>query len=892
MRDRLLRNWARVAATHSRQVILVILILTVLGAVSASRIKMEMRWADLLPMGDPMAQEFDKVLKEYKSASTIIVVLTGDEAKIKGFADKVAPEIEKLKDYVERVEYKVDLKFFEEHGLLLTKAKDLKQSVELFEDLNLVPLLKSINDNFEQTYIEEEEPLNTREKEDNAVRYLDGLHYWLATMGRFIDGSGSSPALADSAVERFLLGDPYMISQDKRILLVNVKPTFSSMDVDKDIGSTVAIQKVLDKTGEDFPDVKAGITGMIPLQKDEMEYTTRDMKVASIIALTLVLILFILTFRMWSSPILAGLNLIISIVIAAGVVGVILGRLNLMTSMFAVILIGLGVDYSIHLIALYTERRTRDKDPVSAMEEALIRSGPGIITGALTTACAFFALAISVTQGIKEMGIVLGLGIICAMLITIISLPAFLVERERFISKLSKKPIEARHVEFTALENLGRIIIRKPVLFLIAGSLITGFMFHQALQVKFDYNMLNIEPKGLQTVALQDTIINGFDLSPDFAMVTTSSVEEAREITGKAKEMPLIGAVSSISEYLPSHSDQKERSVYLNRIRRIVSGARRRTIGQSDLDNLIKELERLDMNVYELSQMAFTGGQDRVDARCRVIIGDPQQEGSFGLIVKLIGRIKDERTMARRRLNLFQQYSFPKLKQMVYDMADPALITLETLPDYIKDRFVNEAGDRFLITFYPKGYIWNYRFLTNFTKQLERISPKITGTPPMFLRLINYIGRDGLRSTILTVFIVFILLWVDFRSLWLALLGIIPLIAGGIWMIGLLRSTGAMFNLVNVMGIPMIVGIGIDDGVHILHRYRFEGFDKTPVVLKSTGKAILLTSLTTMAGFGALMISMYRGFVSLGALLFLGVGACFVTTVIFLPAIISLFQRR
>ena len=125
----------------------------------------------------------------------------------------------------------------------------------------------------------------------------------------------------------------------------------------------------------------------------------------------------------------------------------------------------------------------------------------------------------------------------------------------------------------------------------------------------------------------------------------------------------------------------------------------------------------------------------------------------------------------------------------------------------------------------------------------------------------------------------------------MALLGVIPLLAGGIWMVGILKSLGMMLNFINVMGLPMIVGIGIDDGVHLLHRYQYEGLKKTPTVLRSTGKAILLTSLTTMAGFGSLSLASYRGWASLGILLAVGVGACFLTTVLFLPAIIGLTQK-
>ena len=110
-------------------------------------------------------------------------------------------------------------------------------------------------------------------------------------------------------------------------------------------------------------------------------------------------------------------------------------------------------------------------------------------------------------------------------------------------------------------------------------------------------------------------------------------------------------------------------------------------------------------------------------------------------------------------------------------------------------------------------------------------------------------------------------------------------------MVGLLSMLKLPLTYVNVMAIPMIIGIGIDDGVHLMHRYRIEGWYRTKEVLSSTGKAILLTSLTTIAGFGSLIIAKYRGFASLGSLLVLGVVACFITSVLFLPALVNLLKR-
>ena len=893
MRERLLKNWARIAATHPWRVIIAMLVITVLAAISASRIRMDMRWSDMLPANDPKASEFDKIITEYKSASTFLVVIRGEEQQIKRFGDAITPEIKNLSQFFSRVDYKLDKQFLSNHALMLADTKDLKDYADMFEDLNLIPLLTSINDIFEEEYVGDEEALSTKEKENEAVRTLDGFYSWLKAMDAFITKpDAANSALVDSAVERFLYGDPYFISQDKRVLLMNLKANFTAMDIDKDIASTDSVQAILDRRLPDFPQVKAGIAGMIPLQKDEMEHTTKDMQFSSIIAIVLVMALFMLTFRIWSTPILAGLNLMVAIVIAAGGLGLVLGRLNMMTSMFAVILIGLGIDYAIHIISVYGERRVIDKDAVAAMQETLVRSGPGIVTGALTTAAAFFALAISVTQGIKEMGIVLGIGIICAMLTTIVLLPAILVAREKVLARVTKKTIKQPHVEFAFLGEIGRRIASHPLIFLIVAIVLTVIFLYQALNIKFDYNMLNIEPKGLPTVVLQDTIIEAFDLSPDFAMVTTSSIEESYELAEKLKEMPLVSMVENVADYVPPKEKQEERMPEVARVRKTVSrDIRRMPISHANLNRLIEQLKRLDMNIYELSQLAFIGGQDKVDAKAKSIIGDPEKETSESFILNLAKKVEQDPKKAIAQLNRFQGYYHPVLRSKIYRMANPALITLDDLPEHVRNQYVNEKGDKYLVTIYPKEQVWNYEALTRFNKQMETVSPKITGMPPIFLHLIRLIGRDGLLATMLTVIIVVLLLWIDFRSLPLALLGVIPLITGGIWMLGIMKTFGVMLTVVNVMAIPMIVGIGIDDGVHVLHRYMFEGFRKTPVVLRSTGKAVLLTSLTTMAGFGSLMTASYRGWVGFGALLVTGVGACFLTTILFIPSIIGLFTR-
>ena len=895
MKQKLLRRWGRFATRHPWWIIGALMAVTVVCAGLASNLKLNMRYADMLPSDDEKAQEFDRILTEFKTASSTIIVLQGEEQAMKAFAERIVPEIKTLDTLVAGVEYKVDRDFIGNHAFMLAEADDLEQSVGMFEDLSLVPFLTRLNDDFEQEYSGDQEALSTRVKEEGAVRALDGLDYWLRTMDRYVaDGDATPSAVADSAVDRLLFGDPYFISHDKRVLLITVRPTFTAVDIDRCIASTKAIRGIVAEAKVELPGVEAGLTGTVAIQSDEQDAVGKDIGIGVLVALLLVLTLFILTFRMWASPILAALNLVIGIIITAGLAAIYPGRLTPFTAMFAVILVGLGIDYAIHIISLYTERRMIDPDAATAMEEALAKSGSGVITGALTTAIAFAALAVSTTLGIREMGIVLGLGIFTTMVVTLVGLPAFLAARERVLLKLKRgKPLKHRHVEFRFLSGYGGAVAKRPWVFLAIALLLTGFFAYQASQARFDANMMNMEPEGMESVALYDTLEKAFDFTPDFAMVAASSIDESYEIAERAKAMPAFSMVENVGDFVPPLEKQLERQPAVRKLRNQLERQRRRVpVTRASIGRVVEELERLDANIYELAQLAYTGGQDRVDAKAKSIVGDPDAEEVQSVVLDLAERIKADPARAARALDRFQEHYWSKLRTQALSMANPELIELEDLPDDIRRRFVSESGKDYLVTIYTKTMVYDLDVLRRFNKQLDLIDERITGTPPIMQRLLDSIARDGVIATILTLLIVFGLLWWDFRSLRLALIGMIPLVAGGIWMVGLLKTFGMMFTMINVMGIPLIVGIGIDDGVHIVHRYKVEGFLKTPLVLASTGKAVLLTSLTTIAGFGSMMITSYRGFVSLGALLSFGVAACFLTTVLFLPSIIGLWKGR
>lgn len=895
MREKFLSTWGKISAKHAYKIIIVAIILTVIFGYSAQHLEMTMRWSDLLPMEHPKVKEYDNIIREYESASNSIIVIQGDTEKIKAFADDIAPKIRSLKTYVKRVDYKIEKEFLKNHGFMLTKKKNLKNMTDTFQNLSLIPLLTHINDNFEKTYIGDEESLSTQEKRDNSITYLDGIAYWLKTMEKYVDAEAPSPALAETAVERFLLGDPYFISYDKKMVLMMVEPTFPATATEMVLDAVAEMQTVIDETLKDHPGVDAGMTGLLPLIRDETYYGIQDAQFTSTLAFILILILFIVSFRMWTAPLLAGVNLLIGIIWAAGIGSFFLDSLNIMTSMFAVILMGLGIDFSIHIISIYSEFRAKGKSRQDAMTETLIKAGGGIITGGLTTSLAFFTLMISKSRGIHEMGLILGIGVISCLLSSILILPAILITREKLLEKIFKRKetVKPNHIEFKFLGNLAVKFSQNPLLFIGIGVVLTGFLLYQAITVEFDYNYLNMEPEGIDSVELQHEMVESFDLSPDFVMVTAETVEKVREIEENAKEIPTVRLVDAISQYIPSDEEQKVRRPYVLEIRTYLTENTQLTpISDDNFERLIAELERLDMNIYELSQMAFLAGQDKVDRKAKQLIGDPADTTSTSYILALADKFSAIPDSAIPKLNQFQTDYEPPLRNLALEMANPEEITLNDIPQNIKDKYMNESGDRFLITISPNEQVWDFEFLRRFDKQMARVSDKITGMPVLFLDLVDYIGRDGKIATILTIIVVFILLLIDFGSVRYALMAMIPLVFGAVWMVGLLNLFGMKLTFVNVIAIPMIVGIGIDDGVHLLHRYKVEGKGKIYEVVASTGKAIMLTSLTTMIGFGVLLLAKYRGFGSMGSLLVLGVGACFVTTVLFLPSILGWKDRK
>ncbi|MCD4733390.1 MMPL family transporter, partial [bacterium] len=570
--------------------------------------------------------------------------------------------------------------------------------------------------------------------------------------------------------------------------------------------------------------------------------------------------------------------------------------------------IGLGIDYAIHQIAAYNEARAEGHNVEESIKQGLQRCGRGIVTGALTTSAAFLVLMFTSMDGIQDMGFVSGVSILLALVAMMLLLPALLAIRDlRRTKRAEKRGREVKRprgvtVEFGVLRGVGRLIERRPYIFSVAGLLVAGGMLLVVSnKTEFDYNLYNVEPKGLESIELAHLIEDEFDVSPDQSLIITDSVERSREIYDKLKNKGYVGDVDTISRYLPTIEEQERRSPVLAAIVEDVRAWEEpEGFTTEQVIVLADELERLQDNLLEMRTLAELGVRTKLQRRLEELTG---YHAEVQPLNELAEALRETPESAAALLVDFQRLFYEERQEWLLGsagtpgFANSATVSEDDLTENIIARYLSHSGEKYLVTILPRFDLWSDESrLRTFSEGVIAAEPESVGFSQLFIAIIELIGEEGQLATLLALGVIFVLLLVDFRKLHTSLLALVPLVSGGLIMLGVMALLGEKLNYINVMALPLILGIGIDDSVHIIHRYRHERrlngdgliMGRT---LSRTGRAVFLTSLTTGIGFGSLMFSRMQGLASMGIALSLGVLACFLTSTLFLPALLKTFER-
>jgi hopanoid biosynthesis associated RND transporter like protein HpnN len=663
-------------------------------------------------------------------------------------------------------------------------------------------------------------------------------------------------------------GHGYLVSDNGKYLLLQVAPGNGVKDGPD---PTEAIERDLNAVRAAFPGVMAGMTGGPALAHAEETTTAHDIALASLIAIGSNVLLLVIPFTAVVEPLFAVLALLAGVAWSFGFTTLAIGHLNLLSAVFTSVLAGIGINFPIHLMARYDEARRQGASSAQAIELAVVNTGTGVFASACIMALAFLTPVFTDFRGIAELGIVSAAGLFLCLVSALLVFPALVVLRDRY-RPAGTRPQLAPHTRASILESA----FRRPALIVVGAVAITAGLAMLIGRVRFDQNLLKLQAEQTEAVKFENVLLKDSGRSSWFAVSLAPSIEAGEARAAAFRKLPVVSDVETISTYIPDDQAAKLKTLHAlgAMLAPIEMAPMHHRPDSGDAARLARELGQLAGRLTQIAPADTSGGAAKTKALAETALdrlkSDPAAFAGYEASINADLRAR--------------------LGELKRDLK-PAVVTTANLPKVVRDRFIGKSG-RFLVQIYPRGDVWEDAALSRFISALKTVDRDVTGPPVQTYNIATVMRRGYEHAAVMALVAVFIFVFADFRNLRDTALATVPLLFGGAWMLEAMGWMGWEFNLANLFAVPILIGTGVDNGVNMLYRWREER-DKSALILsKAVGKSVTISSLTTIAGFAALIPAAHRGISSLGWVLSLGVTLILVATLVVLPAMFELVGRR
>ena len=849
----------------------------------------------LLPPGQSYVERFTQYDREFADLESIAIVVEAPslpEATM--YANRLVRALGESKVPLKQISYRIDPKQFEGRALLyLPKEKlaairekifDYQEFMEAFAARpTLDRLVEGMGTQIATAFVSNFIDLGLNEGKGAAdLRFVQDL---IDQMAARLDRPGPyrSPFGTLFAVD--VGGDHpgagYFLSDDQRLLFILAEPETERGSFTGDQHAIEGIRNAIASLKSEFPDVAVGVTGKPALQNDEMVAAFRDSGRATMIAFALTLGLLLAAFLRFGKPVLMLAVLAMSLCWSIGIATLVIGHLSLFSVMFISIVIGIGIDYGIYFLFRYEEELFLGRNLREAIEITARRSGPGMLLGAVTAGGTFYVLWLTDFRGVRELGFIAGSALILAWVAMIMVLPAVLVLIDR---RHASRPagmipralaLERIHVPFVE-----RLVAYPKTVALLAVAL-TAVSAWGLRYIQFDYNLLNLQAHGTESVYWEKRVLATAGRSGFAALASADSLDELRKKHAAFRALPTVSEVDSVLLLIPD--DQPAKLKIIGDFAPLVAPVRIGRPTSVDLPRLLTALDTLQRR-FQLAASEAPAGEARV--KLRTIVDD---------IGRLIRKIRQtDVQVVEPALTVLQNQlyrDFVKSFQRLQDNLVPRQIGLADVPKELRAKFVSDTG-RFLMQIHPAVDIWDRDGAKRFVSDLRAADPDVTGTPIITFEALRLMERAYQQGTIYAILLVSLATALTLRRLRDTALALLPLFLGLMWAFGLMYFFGLKFNMGNVFGLPLILGAAAEYGLNIVMRYR-EGRDHGgPLIARSTVMAVLVSGLTTIAGFGSLMIADHRGIFGLGLLLTLGTTTSLIAALVVLPVLLQAMPGR
>jgi len=792
-----------------------------------------------------------KAFPQSNDVLTVIVEAEDDEAADRA-ASALATRLSTMKKRLRTVFYPEGLPFFRHNGLLYLSVPELEN---LSDDLaKAQPLLASLSADPTLRGLADILSLALGQSDPTAAAAIaPALNRMAATVRKLEEGRDAQlswqslmngePATGEVTARKFILVQPAL----EQGSLEPVTPSLNAIaDAARDL-------KLDEAHGVDIR-----FTGNAIMLQEELETVQQGMGVVGAISLTLVIVLLVIGLSSLRLVAATLITLIAGLIWTAAFAVAAFKALNIISVAFAVLFIGLSVDFGIHFALRYRESIGPD-----GQREALKRAGTGVglalLLSAVAAAIGFLSFLPTDYRGVSELGVISGMGMFIALFLNLTLLPALLtVMPARADRQPLPQPNRGRLYQHFVRRYAVPIVVVAALL-AVAAALISPYAW-------FDDDPLNLRDPNSPSVQTLLDLLDDPRVEPYSAELLAPDIKSAAALAERFAVLPEVKSAVTIENLIPKNQDEKRAII-------------------DEMALVLSPLLTAPENPPALTN------SERLAAFEKIRTALNQAKGSVSQSADNLATVLDSMPRTPDTLLTLEKAllgGFPDFRQRLAGLMSPGDVTLQDLPKALRDRQVAADG-RALIEIKPVKDLRDPIARAAFVKAVRSVAVDTSGPPVRFTAVgetvVGAFRQAALTATVLIVLLLFAVL----RRLRDVALVLAPLALAIVVTVALTVLFTTPFNLANIIVLPLILGLGVAFGIQIVMRHRSDtdgGFMET-----STPRAVVFSALTTIGSFGALALSNHPGTASMGFLLMLSIGLTMFCTLLVLPALLELVSR-
>ena len=870
----ILRQWdgifVRIVRFCARRALYVILTATVLSTgichYVVNNVKINSDTSDMLSPALQFRQDYINYKKAMPAfgPSLVIVVEAPNPDQAEDAARELAQRLRKNKDIKGPVKYLAADPFFSKNGLLYLKPQDLEELANRLADAQ--PLLASLSadPSLRGLFNVLTLALNQMEKGGDAP---PGLHRILDHLSVVAEAraKGRSDELS---WRRLISGKPGDSKIAREFIRVGIKLDFSSL------GPAKKSMKIVRKVAEVAaltPEhgIRVRITGGNAMATEELDSVTSGAQKAGWISLVLVALMLFIGLGSSRLVLATLITLITGLIWTAGFAIAAVGHLNLISVAFAVLFIGLGVDFGIHFVLRFREEISAGKEQAEALDQATKDLGGALTLCAAAAAIGFFSFLPTNYVGLAELGLISGVGMFLALAANFTLLPAL----------LTVMPFKAKLRQPLFRIVMPDVVIKRFGSFLAVGALVIGVASACLIpQVRFDFNPLHLKDPTTESVQTAMDLMADPKVSPETISILVEKKETAVKLSESLPNLPEVSRVVWLKNFVPDHQQEKAD---------VIQNIAFTMLSVFDTSNRKDPPGREDIKIYT----------EKFQERLSEAVKNKKLDKALSASARRLADALIPFTRSTKGLKA----SVVDLQDAFLDRFEGRLVRLEQsleaspfaesdIPVALHGRYVTREG-RYRVEIYPKENVTNNEAMQRFVSAVQKHIPSVTGVPVVLVESGRVVLEAIAQASLTALVFICILLIVILRNIWDALLVLLPLILAAVWTVAASVIFNLPFNYANVIVVPLLLGLGAASGIHLVMRSRL-GLSETALLQTSTPRAVVFSALTTIGSFGSLAVSNHRGTASMGELLMVAIGFTLLSTLVILPALMGWLDRR